>query len=85
MRNQRPGEQIHSGMTIQEVLEVEELLNKALADYRAELEYEFGCFLDFPTDRNQEALQGMLVRYRHQWMRAHDQLDEVEERGEGGD
>ena len=79
MRNQRPVDQVHSGMTPKALLEAMERVRKALSEYRSELEYEFGLFLDFPTDGNQEALQDMCARYRHLWMRAHDRPDEVEE------
>ncbi len=79
MKDQRPGEQVFVGMTTQELQVVEERLNKALEDYRGEMLYEFRLFLNFPTDGNQQALQDMCTRYRHLWMRAHDELDEVEE------
>ena len=79
MRNQRPVDQVHDGMTSKALLEAMERVRKALSEYRAELVYEFGLFLDFPTDGNQEALQAMCARYRHLWMRAHDRPDEEQE------
>lgn len=78
MVNHRPLDQMAGEMTPEERDEAMGRVRKALADYRADLEYEFGLLLDFPTDDNQEALQGMCARYRHLWMRAHDRPDEEE-------
>ena len=79
MRDQRPLDQMAGGMTSQERLEAMERVRKVLSVNKAELEYEFGLFLGFPTDGNQQELQGMCTRYRHLWMRAHDRPDEPEE------
>lgn len=79
MINHRPLDQMVGEMTPEERDEAMGRVRKAHSEYRAELVYEFGLLLDFPTDDNQQALQGMLTRYRHLWMRAHDRPDEVKE------
>ena len=81
MRDQRPLDQLDDEVTSQVLVEVQGSVWGALVEYRAELEYEFRLFLDFPTDGNQSDVQDRCARYRHLWMRAHARLVEEEEEG----